>query len=135
MDDRGFQGPVQSRHRFAVIPGEGADHHAIRMREVVHGRSFREELRVRDVADVGQPACVECAPDLFACANRDGALHDEDHPMVDLRDLVEHRVDRGEVSVARVRGGRSDADEHDAGGAKDVADVEGEAQAVPVSLQ
>ena len=61
MDDRSLQGPVQSRHRLAVIPGEGADHHAVRMREVVHGRSFREELRVRDVADVGQPACVECA--------------------------------------------------------------------------
>ena len=81
------------------------------MHEVLDCAAFGQELRVRHVADVAEPAGLESRPHLLAGADGDGALHDHDRAALELRQLVDHRPDAREIGVAGVGRGRVDADE------------------------
>src|ERR1700680_3350918 len=50
---------VRPEHGVAVGLLEGPDRDPVRVHEVPHGAALRQELRVRDVADVVQPPLVE----------------------------------------------------------------------------
>jgi hypothetical protein len=106
---------VQLRDHVAVGELERADHDAVGLHEVTHGRSLGGELRIRDVADVARPAVVEPVAHGAARSDRDGALHRDDDPPVDLRELVDDGPDRGEIGVAGVRRRRADRDVDDVG--------------------
>ncbi len=111
---------------------ERADHDAIGLHEVTDRRAFGREFRIRGVADVCEPPVVEPVADGAACPDRNGALHREDDPAVDLRQLVHDRPDVREIGVARVRRRRSDRDVDDVRVRDRLADVGREAQALAV---
>ena len=94
----------------AVRLVERADHDPVGLHEVLHGRALGRELRVRGVADVGEPARVEPVAHLLAGADRDRALHRDDDVPLDVGQLVDHRPDGGEIGVARVGRRRPDRD-------------------------
>jgi hypothetical protein len=133
--DRRLDALVQLRHRVAVGLGERADHDPVRVQEVAHGRALGGELRVRHVADVAEAAVVEPRAHLGARPHRHGALHHDDRPALQLRQLVDDRPDRGQVGVARVRRRRADGDEHELGALDRLRHVERVAQAPAVPLQ
>ena len=134
LDDRRVEGLVQRGDGLGGCRVEGTDDDAIGLEEVAHGRALGEELRARRVADLGQPAAVELCPYLLARADRHGALHHEhDRPEI-LRQVLDHRPDRGEVRVAR-RGRRSaDADEEELTSLDRLLHREREGQAVGVAF-
>ena len=75
---------VEGGHPFSVRLGERADHDAIRAHEVLDGRAFGQELRVRHVADVAEPTGLQRGAHLLARADGHRALHDEDRPPLEL---------------------------------------------------
>ena len=109
--DRRAERLVERGHRLAVGRCERADDHAVRPHEVLDGGSLGQELRIRDVADVCEPARVERLAHLLAGADGHGALHDQQRALVLLRELVDDVPDRGEVGVAGVGRRRPDTDE------------------------
>ncbi len=60
-DDRCAERLVERSHRIGVRLREGADHDAVGVREVPDGRALGQKLRIGDVADVRESACVELA--------------------------------------------------------------------------
>ena len=125
---------VERGDRLRVGLRERADDDAARLHEVANGAALGEELRVRDVADVREPARVEGGAHLLAGADRDGALHHEQHALLERRQLVDHRPDRRQVGVAGVGRRRADADEEDRR-IGDVVEVEREGEALAVALE
>jgi hypothetical protein len=83
---------------------------------------------------VRKPAAVEPEAQSLASSNGNSALHDEDRPFGQLRQLVQHPLDRGEIRLPRVSRGRRHADEGDPGQREDLLRVECEAEAVAVAV-
>ena len=92
---------------------EGADDDPVRLVEVGEGRPFREELGVRDIANVRKPESVEARTNLLACPHGNRAFHDEQQGLLDIPELVDDAPDCREIGVAGVRGWGADADEDD----------------------
>ena len=105
-----------------------SDHHAIRVLEVGDRRALLQELGVRDIAHLLQPAL-----DRAAGADRDRRLHDE-RVRVEVADLLDHLHHARQVGVARIHGRGVDAAEEELGVVDDVAHVERPVQALGVSL-
>jgi hypothetical protein len=61
--------------------------------EIAHRVTLGEELGVRDVAEVLEPALVEAGAHLLACAHRHGRLHHEDRAAGEVRQLLDDRPD------------------------------------------
>ena len=57
---------------------ERADHDPVGLLKSWIAGALRRELRVRDVADLGQAAFVEPVAHLLARTDRNGALHHDD---------------------------------------------------------
>ena len=112
--DRRIEPLVERGHDLAVGLCERADDHAVRLHEVLDRAPLREELRVGDVADVREPARVERRTHLLPGADRDGALHHEQRPLVGGGQLVDDPPDGAQIGIAGVRGRRPDTDEEDA---------------------
>src|SRR5207302_5637486 len=64
--------------RVAVALDERTDHDPVVPLEIADRTALGEELRIRDVAEMDEPACGERLAHLLAGADRDGALHHED---------------------------------------------------------
>ena len=133
--DRRVDRRVERRDGVAVLLLERADDDPVRLHEVAHGAALGEELRVRRVADVVEPALVEAGAHLLAGADRHGRLHHEDRsPARARRQLVDDRPDPREVGVAGVRRRRVDADEQELA-VGDVCHVEGVRQPPVMTLE
>ena len=103
--------------------------------EVVDGRPLGGELGVRDVADLVQAAIVEPVP--HAAARPDGhrALHGDDDPPLDLRELVDDGPDGGEIRVAGVGRGRAHRDVDDVRALDRLCDVGREDEPLRVRVE
>ena len=111
-----------------LVAGVGADHHPVGVQEVLHRRALLQELRARDVGEVGVVAA-----DRPAGARRDGALHDQ-RVLAVARELRDHRLDPREVRVARVGRRSVHAAEEQPRGLERLGHLGGEPQALAVAL-
>ena len=127
---------VQLDDAIGVVGIERADDDTVRAREIGDGAALGEELRVRDVADVGQAPCVEARPHVRARADGHGALHHHDRPSGHVfRQLVDHRPDGGEVGVARLGRRRPDRHVQELRAVDRLPHVEREADPVAIALE
>jgi hypothetical protein len=97
--DRCVDAGVETGDRIAVLGVERADRDAVGIHEVANGTTLGQEFGIRDVADVVEAALVETGADLLARADRNGRLHDEDRPALQLGQLVDDRPDAREVGI------------------------------------
>ena len=79
-----------------------------------------------------RPRVVQPMAHPAAGTHRDRALHHDDAAPIDRRQLVDHRPDRGEIGVARVRRRRADRDVDEVGAVDRLADVTREAEPLGV---
>jgi hypothetical protein len=124
--------PVELAHDRLGARVLGADYHAVGALEVLDGRAFTQEFRVRDDGDLGvRPHALEDRLDLVAGADRHGRLGDYDGEAIHLaRDLFRRRIDVGEVRIAvAAPRRRADADEHRIGLAHRLGRIGAEEQA------
>ena len=77
----------------AVAPLEPAYDHDDRVHEVVDGVALSEELRVRGVTDMREPARVEPGSHLLPRSNRHGRLHHEHGTPLERGQIVDDRPD------------------------------------------
>ena len=127
---------VQGDDALGVGGVEAADDDPVGPHEVRDGGALREELRVRDVADVREAARVEARAHVLAGADGNRALHHDDRAARHVRrQLVDDREHGGEVGVARVRRRRADGDVEELGAVDGLADVERERDPVAVARE
>src|SRR6266576_4709918 len=104
--------PVERLDRRTVLVREGTDDDPVRIEEVVHSVTFGQELRIRHVADIREPAAVEGSANLLTCSDRHGRFHHQDlAPRLAAGKVVESRPHERQIRVARIRRRRLDADE------------------------
>ena len=77
------------RDHVAVVRLERTDDDAVGLHEVSDRSPLGSELRIRDVPDVREATIVEPMTNCAAGAHRHGALHRDDDPAIDLRQLVD----------------------------------------------
>jgi len=110
-DHRCLDSPVERLDRRAILVGGSADDDPVRIEEVAHRVPLGQELRIGHVADVGEAAAFQGSTHLFTRTDRHGGLHHEDLTPLHSREVVQGRPHERQISVARIRRGRLDADE------------------------
>ena len=83
--ERRLDSVVELCDHVAVARLEGADDDAVGVHEVLHGGAFGRELRVGHVPDVLEATIVEPMTNSAPGSDRNGALHRDDDPVLDLR--------------------------------------------------
>ena len=84
-DERRLDSLVERRDHVAVACLERTDDDAVGVHEVLHGGALGRELRIGHVADVLETTVVEPMPNSASGSDRNGALHRDDDPILDLR--------------------------------------------------
>ena len=108
---------------------EGPDHDPVRVHEVLDPASLREELGVRDVADLR----IELGSDPLARTDRDRALHDQNRAFR-RPEISDHGPDRRQVRLARGPRRRFHAGEEDPRVRFQLVHVERERQPLAIAL-
>ena len=134
-DDRRVDPCVELGDGVGVGRVEGADHYPVGLHEVLERCPLGGELRVRDVADVAEPALVEPVSNLLSGSDRHRALHRDDDLVVNLGQLVDHRPYSRQVGVARDGRRRADRDIHELRTVDRLCDIGREGQPVTVPLE
>jgi hypothetical protein len=132
--DRRLDLSVETRDGVTVVIVERADRDPVGMHEVAHCASLGEKLRIRDVADVLEASLVEARTHLLARADRHGRLHHENRPAGELRQLIDHGPDAGQIRIARIGRRRVHTNEQEVA-RRDVPDVECVGQPLGVSRE
>ena len=114
---------------------ERADDNPVGIHEIADRAPLGEELGVRHVADVGEPAVVEPAAHVVSCADGHRTLHHDHRATGDvLGQLVDDRPDGAQVGVAGLGRRRADRDVQEFGGVNGLGDVERERDPVAIAL-
>ena len=123
------EGLVQARHHLLCPVAAHADHHAVRLQEIVDRIALAEEFRVGDHVEVHGSVGAHRSGHFLGRTDRHRALVHDDLVLGDhLAELVSHAEHIAQVGTAVLSGRRRQREEDDVCGLHRLREVGGEGQ-------